>query len=97
MTRTKMMLLAPGVLLAASLACGSASAMPLGGGLATAVSEASDVQQVRWVCGPFRCFWRPNYYPYHDGYAWGGPRFYGRPWGGRPYYRRPWWGGRGWY
>jgi hypothetical protein len=23
---------------------------------------AFNVEQVRWVCGPYRCGWRPNYY-----------------------------------
>jgi len=73
-------------------ALGSASAMPVSG-LANASDEvATDLQQVRWVCGPFRCWWRPNYYPYY-GYAWGGPRFYARPWGWRA---GPYWRGRRW-
>jgi hypothetical protein len=85
------------------LQSGTASAMPMSG-LANAASEmATGLEQVRWVCGPYRCWWRPSYYPYGGAYAWGGPRFYARPgWGyyGRPwwrghYYWRPW-GGRGW-
>jgi len=98
MSKIKIALLAAGAFCAASLATGSASATPVGE-LATAGSETSaDLQQVRWVCGPFRCFWRP------------GPRFYGRPWWGGPGYRhygfygrpyrwgpgiyaRSWWGG----
>lgn len=30
----------------------------------------ANVEQVRWVCGPYRCGWRPNYYGYryHYGY-----------------------------
>jgi hypothetical protein len=80
---------------ATALATGTASAMPVSG-LANAASEmVTDVQSVRWVCGPFRCWWRPSYYPYYGGYAWGGPRLYPRPWGWRPYWRgryyaRPW-------
>jgi hypothetical protein len=92
MMKIKIALLAAGAFCAASLAAGSASAMPVGG-LAGAASEVSgDLQQARWVCGPYRCFWRP------------GPRFYGRPWWGGPgYYRhygfygrpyRPYWGPR---
>jgi hypothetical protein len=85
-----------------ALQSGTAAAMPISG-LANAASEtAAGLEQVRWVCGPFRCWWRPNYYPYYGAYAWG-PRFYARPgWGyyGRPwrrghYYGRPW-GWRGW-
>ena len=33
---------------------------------------ASNVEQVRWVCGPYRCWWRPNYY--YGYYGWG-PRW----------------------
>jgi hypothetical protein len=61
--------------------------MPIG--LATHADIASNVEQVRWVCGPYRCWWRPNYYGaygYYGGpryYGYGGPRYYGRPWGGR--------------
>jgi hypothetical protein len=48
---------------ATALATGTASAMPVSG-LANAASEmVTDVQNVRWVCGPFRCWWRPSYYP----------------------------------
>jgi hypothetical protein len=75
---------------------GNASAMPMSG-LANAASEmATGLEQVRWVCGPYRCWWRPSYYPYYGAYAWGGPRYYARPgWGiyGRPGWRGHW---RGW-
>ena len=41
---------------------GQASAMPtLDHGLATR-APSTQVEQVRWVCGPWRCFWRPNYW-----------------------------------
>src|SRR5215510_184553 len=54
MMKTRIIVLAAGVFCAASLAAGSASAMSRGG-LAAAGSEASgDLQQVHWVCGPFR-------------------------------------------
>jgi hypothetical protein len=33
---------------------------------------SSNVEQVRWVCGPYRCWWRPNYY--YGYYGWG-PRW----------------------
>src|ERR1700712_3566692 len=35
-----------------------ASAMPIS--IATSPDIASNVEQVAWVCGPFRCWWRPN-------------------------------------
>ncbi len=68
--------------LALPAASTAAAAMPLAG-LNNAVLQegaAPQIDQVRWVCGPYRCFWRPNYYAYG---AWGGP---GPRWG----YRRPW-------
>jgi hypothetical protein len=47
--------------------------MPVGG-LATATNQlAVDVQNVAWVCGPYRCWWRPNY--------WGARRWWGPRWG----------------
>jgi hypothetical protein len=58
---------------AAVLTSGSASAMPNG---LSSDALASNVEQVRWVCGPYRCWWRPNY-----GYYGWGPRWrYGRRW-----------------
>src|SRR5215831_10846124 len=65
---------------AASFAVPSnASAMPIGG-LAPASTElASGVENVAWVCGPYRCWWRPNYWAggpsWHRGWGWH------RPWG----------------
>jgi len=58
-------------------AAGSASAMPM----LPLVQPSSNIENVRWVCGPFRCFWQPNYYGYYSPgprfYYGGGPRFYG--------------------
>lgn len=64
----------------------TASAMPMTG----VMPQVSNVEQVRWVCGPYRCWWRPNFYPGPYGFYGGGPRFYGPRFG---------WGGgwhRGW-
>ena len=71
--------------LALPAASTSAAALPLPGLDAAVLRDgqgAAQVEQARWVCGPYRCFWRPNY--------WGGPG-----WGG-PYWRRPGWRGPGW-
>ena len=54
----------------AALATGAASAMPIG--LATNTDIASNVEQVRWVCGPYRCWNAPPY-----GYDGGPRRYYG--------------------
>jgi hypothetical protein len=69
-----------------------AAAMPAAP-LGAAAAAASNVQEARVVCGPYRCWRRPNYY--YGGYYGPprpylyGPRFYGPGWG----YRRGW---RGW-
>jgi O-acetyl-ADP-ribose deacetylase (regulator of RNase III) len=69
--------------LALPAASTSAAAMPLAGLDPAVVRDAQTAQtaqidQVRWVCGPYRCFWRPNYYVYG---GWGGPRWgYHGPW-----------------
>jgi hypothetical protein len=83
---TKIRLTIAGALVAGTMAlsAGQASAMPaLDHGLVN--SQAAQTEQVRWVCGPWGCRWRPNY--------WGGYGFY-RPrpyWGGGWGYRRRWW------
>ena len=65
----------------------AASAMPL----APLTLQSRNVENVRWVCGPFRCFWRPNYYGAYGFYG-GGPRFYGPPrfYGWRGGWHRGW-------
>jgi hypothetical protein len=60
----------------------AARAMPVDGLAATAISDG--IQNVRWVCGPYRCWWRPSYYAHAPGYYYGPRRFYGfgyRRWG----------------
>lgn len=97
--RMKLAALASGLVLgAAALGSEKALAMPLlDSGVAHATDPAAAIENVRWVCGPYRCWWRPNYYgprPWGYGYGYGWRRpYYG--WGG--YYggwRRPYgWGG----
>jgi len=77
----------------AALSTGAASAMPIG--LATNTDIASNVEQARWVCGPYRCWWRPNVYGAYGYY--GGPGFYRPGWGGGWGWHRGWgWHGRRW-
>ena len=86
MPRSVRIVLASGLFLAAAAFFPlKASAAPmLDPGVARAADTApAGVENARWVCGPWRCWWRPNYY-----YA---PYYY-RPWG---YYHRPW--GYGWH
>jgi hypothetical protein len=56
-----------------------AAATPLGG-LTPAIRQAGSappIEQVRWVCNPWRCHWAPNYYQRP---GWGyGPRPYPHP------------------
>jgi hypothetical protein len=71
---------ATGLALPASTA--SAAALPLAGLDAGVVGdgETAQIDQVRWVCGPYRCHWAPNYYyGYGPGYGYG-PRWGGRRW-----------------
>jgi hypothetical protein len=70
MQKLKCVLAAAAAVGAITLGSGSASAMP--NGLPTSVLS-SDVENVRWVCGPYRCWWRPNYY--YGGYGFYGPRW----------------------
>ena len=59
-------------------ASGQASAMP-NGLSALAQTQASDTQDVRLICGPYRCWWRPGYRAYGFYYGprrhWWGPRW----------------------
>ena len=64
--------------LAAALALGAltlgaptASAMPMG--FTPAVPGlGAQIDAVRWVCGPYRCFWVPNHrrHHHHRHYGW---------------------------
>ncbi len=106
MKPTTSILAVTSALCVASLLPRTASALPAGN-LAAATAELStDIQNVAWVCGPYRCWWQPNYYYYpgivvaprvYYGYppiVYGyGPRWYGH--GSRWYGAR--WYGRGWY
>jgi hypothetical protein len=74
----------------ASLAVSSASALPIAGSATVPDQVPSIVQNARWVCGPYRCWWRPNFYPPYPyyggpvyGFYYGRPGWYGRPWGWR--------------
>lgn len=74
----------------AAIAAAPASAAPM---LDPGVAHASDLtgaqpEAVRWVCGPYRCWWRPGprfyggyygprFYGYGPRFYGGGPRFYG--------------------
>jgi len=97
-----MKLIAARVLLAAGLAIGGAatlSATPAAAFPAIdagpAAAAAAPVEHVRWVCGPYRCWHRPNHYwarprpLYGYGPGWGWRRHYHHPhyWRPRPY----WW------
>ena len=67
------------------LLAANANAMPTSGLAAPTHQVATGIQDVRWVCGPFRCWWRP------------GPYWYRPYWGFHPgwhrwaWHRRAWW------
>lgn len=92
----------------AGLAGAPASAAPtLDPGVArTSDQSAVRPESVRWVCGPYRCWWRPGppvgfYGPrpwVGPGWGWRGPGWgpgWGRPGWGRPGWG-PGWGRPGW-
>jgi hypothetical protein len=31
-----------------------------------AIADVDQLEQVRWLCGPYRCWWQPNYYSDRD-------------------------------
>jgi hypothetical protein len=51
--------IASAIVVAGTLGLGSASAMPLDA-LKSATEAVQQTENVRWVCGPYRCWWRPN-------------------------------------
>ena len=56
---------------ALTLSAPAASAMPMG--FAPAVPGlGAQIDAVRWVCGPYRCFWVPNHrrHHHHRHYGW---------------------------
>lgn len=63
------------VLAAAAVSCalvGGAAAMPADH---FATQDRSTVEKVVWVCGPYRCFWRPPVRYYYAPRAYVGPRW----------------------
>jgi hypothetical protein len=99
MDKLKIATAAFAILAGASMMAGTASAMPINGQLSATAPTTTEAQQVRWVCGPYRCWHQPG------GYYYGGPpRFYGggywhRGWGWHGGWHRGWgWhGGGGWH
>ena len=57
-----------------------AAAVPIDNFAQASASSGTHLQPVVWVCGPFRCWWRPEAY-------WGAPYGYWPPaYGCNPYY-----------
>src|ERR1700728_1788875 len=98
----RIVVLALAALIGSSMVIGKASAMPANGLPAVSKQISHDVQDVRWVCWPFQCWWGPHHYWGHRywghrywGHRYWGHRYWGRPyWGPRPYYGWGWhrWG-----
>src|SRR3954451_11600059 len=80
--KTRLNLAAALVAGSVALGVGQASAMPAFDHAVIKTTQAAQPEQVRWVCGPWRCFWRPNYF--YRPLAFYAPRPYWRP--------RPYWG-----
>ncbi len=93
MGSVRMATLALAALLGSSLVIGEASAMPVDRLASSTNQIASGVQDVRWVYGPYRRWWRPD--PYWGSPYWG-PRYYGWGWHRRWWRPAPYWGGPYW-
>lgn len=73
MTSLRMTGLALAAVLGSCMVVGQAAAMPADGLKAAAGQVGHDVQDVRWVCGPYRCWWAPGpYWGYGPGPYWRG-------------------------
>jgi hypothetical protein len=77
------------ILCGANLMASAPGAMPANGLAAMSTASTPAVQKVVWLCSPFRCSWRPNYWGFYRGrlvwgpqYYWLNPRYY---WGPRYY------------
>jgi hypothetical protein len=72
---------------AVALAPAPSSALPVSNLGATSQSLSAETHKVVWLCGRYRCWWRPVFvYP--------GPYLYYRPYWGS---RQPDWGWRRWW
>jgi hypothetical protein len=70
MNMLKLALVSAAILTAATVE--GAGAMPPAKLNMTAIPKpAAQAQDVAWVCGPYRCVWRPNYSGYYDYYPGG--------------------------
>jgi hypothetical protein len=82
---TKIKLIFAAAALCGGLTATAASAMPVA---PVAANTVAGVEQVRWVCGPDRCWWRPNYYGGgYSAYGYYPRRHYWR----HRYYHRHYW------
>jgi len=76
--------LAVAILGSGALGVSAASAAPLGAGFDPAIASGSDLtpmaQDARWVCGPFRCRWAPNFYRPAPRFFYPRPRRWRRWW-----------------
>jgi hypothetical protein len=89
MEKLKIAVAAFAIVASISVMAGSASAMPVDGQLPAATGADATLQHVRWLCGPYRCWWSPGpYWPGAPRWGWGG---WHRPWGGG------WGWGGGWH
>jgi hypothetical protein len=74
---SKIRLIFAGAAICGAFTATAVSAMPI---VTVPANAAANIEQVRWVCGPYgRCWWQPNYY---------GGGYYGYGYYPRPYYWR---------
>ena len=72
-----------------ALTAPAAQAMP--NGMPKSAQGTSSAENVRWVCGPYRCWWQPRPQRFYSPYAYYAPRPHYRP-----YARHGWGRHRGW-
>jgi len=81
----KIRLIFAGTAICGAFIATAASAMPIA---PVSSNTAANVEQVRWVCGPYgRCWWQPNYYGGYYGYGYAPRPYY---WRHRYWHRRYW-------
>jgi hypothetical protein len=83
MPMRKLKLIFVAAALCGGLTATAASAMPIA---PIQTDTAAQVEQVRWVCGPYRCWWRPNYYGGYGAYSYYPRHRYHRYWRHRHYW-----------
>ena len=86
MSRLRIAAFAFAAVLGSGLLIAKASAMPVNGLTAATKQTTDGLRDAAYVCGPYRCWWRPG--PFWGGPYWGRGHYWGYcRWG----WHRHWW------